>query len=148
MHARFRVACAAGIIAVLTLSGCAITPPSEVTDSESRDRFLALLDEAQRVAGGAWDEQDDPSTRECIVPLWVPGERIPGLRTGPAPRDGLEAAATRMEQHFDAEGLSTTVSELGDVVEVKAESIHGELVLFRVSETAMTLTGESECRPV
>lgn len=144
-----RLAAVAAVAATALLaSGCAIEPTTDVTDQEARDRFIALVDAAQEVAGGAWQSQDDPSPRECTIPLWVPGERIPALRTGEAPRGDIDAMVTRMEEHFTEQGLDTTVSDVGDVVEVRGESLAGELLLFRVSETAMTLSGESECRPV
>ncbi|MGY6496666.1 MAG: hypothetical protein ACXIUP_00400 [Microcella sp.] len=133
--------------AALLLSGCALAPTTDVTDQQARDRFIAHVDTAQGAAGGSWETKDDPSPRECTIPLWVTGARIPALRTGPAPADGLEAAAGRMQRHFTDAGMRTTVSEIGDVVEVRAETPAGELLLFRVSETAMTITGESECRP-
>ena len=135
------------VAAALLLSGCALSPTTDVTDQHARDRFITLVDAAQDAAGGRWQVKDDPSPRECTIPLWVTGARIPALRTGPAPGDGIEEAAGRMQRHFTDSGMRTTVSEIGDVVEVRAETPTGELLLFRVSETAMTITGESECRP-
>lgn len=131
----------------LLASGCSITPITDVTDQEARDRFIALVDAAEDAAGGTWEVQDDPSPRECTIPLWVAGTRIPALRTGPAPHSDVADVTARMEAHFEESGLTVTVSDVGDVVEVRGESRAGELLLFRVSETAMTLSGESECRP-
>lgn len=135
------------VAATLVLSGCALSPTTDVTDQQARDRFITLVNAAQEAAGGDWQVQDDPSPRECTIPLWVTGSRIPALRTGPAPRDGLDDAAGRMQRHFTDSGMRTTVTEVGDVVEVRGETAAGELLLFRVSATAMTITGESECRP-
>ncbi|HET8958580.1 MAG TPA: hypothetical protein VFM95_09020 [Microcella sp.] len=143
--AAFAAAFAAAI--ALAVSGCSITPVTDVTDQQARDRFIALVDAAEDAAGGTWEVQDDPSQRECTIPLWVPGTRISALRTGPAPHSDVADVTARMEAHFEEAGLTVTVSDIGDVVEVRGESVAGELLLFRVSETAMTLSGESECRP-
>jgi hypothetical protein len=135
-------------VTALLLGGCALSPSTDVTDQQARDRFISLVDAVQSAAGGTWSVQDDPSPRECTIPLWVPGERIPALRTGSAPADGIDMTAGRIHRHVTEQGMRATVSELADVVEVRAESAAGELLLFRVSDTAMTVTGESECRPV
>lgn len=133
-------------LALLSLSGCALQSPSEVTDAEARDRFIAVLDEAQRTAGGSWDVQDDPTSRDCVVPLWVAGHRYPGLRVGDAPRS-VDRSADAVDQLWRDEGMTVERAVVGDVVEVKATSEFGELYVFRVSESASTLQGESECRP-
>jgi hypothetical protein len=138
---------AAAAAMALLLSGCALAPVTDVSDEQARDRFIALVNAAQDAAGGDWQVQDDPSPRECTIPLWVTGSRIPALRTGPAPQDGLDDAAGRIQRHFTDLGMRTTVTEVGDVLEVRGETAAGELLLFRVSATAMTITGESECRP-
>lgn len=138
---------AAAAATALLLSGCALAPVTDVSDEQARDRFIALVNAAQDAAGGDWQVQDDPSPRECTIPLWVTGSRIPALRTGPAPQDGLDDVAGRIQRHFTDSGMRTTVTEVGDVLEVRGETAAGELLLFRVSATAMTITGESECRP-
>lgn len=133
-------------LALLSLSGCALQSPSEVTDAEARDRFIAVLDEAQRTVGGSWDVQDDPTSRDCVVPLWVAGHRYPGLRVGDAPRS-VDRSADAVEQLWRDEGMTVERAVVGDVIEVKATSEFGELYVFRVSGSASTLQGESECRP-
>ena len=139
-----------GIVAAATLivlGGCALQAPSSPSAAESRERFVALLDETQNVVGGDWSVRDDPTPRECVVPLWVAGERFPALRLADAPFS-IEITADRVESAWNAHELTVTRTEIGDVVELKGESSHGEVVLFRVSRNAMTITGESECRPV
>lgn len=131
---------------VVALTGCAVQSPTPVTDLEARDRFLAVVDEAQQVIGGDWDVQDDPTARECVIPLWVAGERYPALRVG-EPAASISAAAQRIEQAWDDAGMRVTRTDIGDVVEVKGESADGELIVLRLSESASTLLGESECRP-
>lgn len=133
-------------LALLSLSGCALQSPSEVTDAEARDRFIAVLDEAQRTVGGSWDVQDDPTSRDCVVPLWAAGHRYPGLRVGDAPRS-IDRSADAVEQLWRDEGMTVERAVVGDVIEVKATSEFGEFYVFRVSESASTLQGESECRP-
>ena len=133
-------------VVLLSLSGCALAPPSAVSDAEARSRFIAVLDETQRVVGGDWDVQDDPTPRECVIPLWVSGQRYPALRVGEASRS-VEQTVDDVEQVWLDAGMSVERSLIGDVVELKASSDDGELYLFRVSESAATLQGESECRP-
>lgn len=133
-------------VALLSLSGCALQSPSEASDAEARDRFIAVLDEAQRTVGGAWDVQDDPTSRDCVVPVWVAGHRYPALRVGDAPRS-VDRSADAVERLWRDEGMTVERAVVGDVIEVKATSEFGELYVFRVSESASTLQGESECRP-
>ncbi|WP_168915339.1 hypothetical protein [Microcella flavibacter] len=132
-------------VSAVSLSGCALQSPSEVTDAEARDRFLAVIDETQQLVGGAWQVDDDPTPRGCTVPVWVAGERYPALRVSEDPRG--DGHADRVQEAWEDNGLEVDRSLVGDVVELKAESEFGEVYLFRVSEQAMTLQGESECRP-
>lgn len=145
--ARAVVVVAAVALATVALAGCAVVPVSSVSDSEARDRFLALLDDAQERVGGDWQVRDDPTPRECVIPLWVGGERYPALRIGDAPA-APSAAAERVEQAWSAAGIRVTRTDIGDVIEVKGETPDGELIVLRVSESASTLLGESECRPL
>lgn len=131
---------------LLGLSGCALESPSEVSDTEARDRFIAVIDETQRTIGGDWQVDDDPTSRECMIPLWVSGHRYPALRIGEAPAS-VERTADAVEQAWRDDGMSVERQLVGDVVEVSATSEFGELFILRVSESAATLQGESECRP-
>lgn len=134
-------------LALLGLSGCALEGPSEVTDAEARERFVAVLDATQRTVGGSWQVDDDPTPRECTIPLWVAGERYPALRVGDAPRD-VQRAADAVEQSWLDDGMTVERQTVGDVLEVSATSEHGEVFILRLSDSAATLQGESECRPV
>lgn len=138
-----------GAAAVLTLAltGCVMAPVSAGSDAEARERFAALLDETQRMVGGDWQVHDDPTPRECVVPLWVAGERYPALRIGDA-AGAPAAAAARVERGWEAEGIAVTRTDVGDVIEVSGETADGELIVLRVSASASTLLGESECRPL
>lgn len=151
MHRRTRprvAATALCVVAMLTvgLSGCAVQQATPVTDAEAHDRFLSALDDTQGIVGGQWEVLDDPTPRECVIPLWVAGERYPALRLGDAPVLA-SIAADRVESAWNEQGMRVTRTDIGDVIEVKGESAAGELLVLRVSENASTLLGESECRP-
>ncbi len=139
------VVAAVGLLMV-GVTGCAVQQPTPVTDSEARDRFFAELDAAQTIVGGEWQVLDDPTVRECVIPLWVTGERYPALRVGDAPTLA-SVAADRVEEAWNDAGMRVTRTDIGDVIEVKGETTDGELLILRVSESASTLLGESECRP-
>ena len=76
MHRRTRqrvavaALCVVGLLAI-GLSGCAIQQETPVTDAEAHDRFLAALDDTQDIVGGEWEVLDDPTPRECVIPLWI-----------------------------------------------------------------------------
>lgn len=146
MTARATLAPLAALM-LLGLAGCALESPSEVSDTEARERFIAVLDDAQSAIGGQWQVDDDPTPRECTIPLWVAGQRYPALRVGKSPRSP-ERAADAAEQAWIDDGMRVERQTVGDVLEVSATSDHGELFILRVSESAATLQGESECRPV
>lgn len=128
------------------MGGCAVQPITPVTDTEAHDRFLTELNETQLLVGGEWKVLDDPTPRECVIPLWVSGQRLPALRLGDAPVQPT-FAADRVEEAWKEQGMNVTRTDIGDVIEVKGESGNGELLVLRVSASASTLLGESECRP-
>ena len=130
----------------LAVNGCALQATSPVTDQQARVRFLTLLNDAQTLIGGEWSVMDDPTPRDCVIPLGVSGERYPALRVGDPP-SAVDAAASRVEQAWQLAGITVTRTTIGEVVEVKGESGDGELIVLRVSDSASTLLGESECRP-
>lgn len=145
MHRRILVLAATSALAVST-AGCAVQPPTSVTDTEAHERFVAVLDDTQGVVGSGWRVLDDPTPRECVIPLWVSGQRYPALRIGDAPAHAGRAA-DQVEAAWNDRGMRVTRTDVGDVIEVKGESADGELYILRVSENASTLLGESECRP-
>jgi hypothetical protein len=140
------VTLAAAAAVVFCLSGCVVAPGSGVTPDEARDRFIGVLDSTQEALGGSWENFDDPTARNCTIPLWVEGIRFPGLRLGAAP-DSPKTALETVEQHWDALDVASERTEVGDVTEVRGSSPTGDLFIFRANEDAMTLQGESECRP-
>ena len=133
-------------LALLALAGCAIQPGSGLSASQARVQFYSVLDKTQAAAGGAWEVLDDPTARGCVIPLWVEGEKFPGLRIGPAPRDPQLTANTVYSKWLGL-GYSVVRTRIGEVIQLQARDARDELFIFRVSATAMTLQGESECRP-
>ncbi len=134
------------VAATVLLAGCAVQPISSATDDEAHERFLALLDDTQGVIGGEWEVMDDPTPRECVIPLWVGGTRMPALRVG-EPASSPASAADLVAEEWEAQGIQVTRTDVGDVLEVKGETDDHELLVLRLSDSASTLLGESECRP-
>jgi hypothetical protein len=144
MKPRHLLAAVAAI--TLCLSGCVVAPGSGVSPEEARDRFVGILDSTQEALGGAWENRDDPTARNCTVPLWVEGIRYPGLRLGDAP-ESPEAALSAVEEHWDGLQVDVERTQVGDVTELRGTNPSGDLFIFRANADAMTLQGESECRP-
>ncbi|MDO7882455.1 hypothetical protein [Antiquaquibacter soli] len=139
------VGAAAGLV-LAALSGCVVVPGSGLTAEEARTELYDSLDRTETVLGGLWDNRDDPTARGCLIPLWVEGEHYPGLRLGSAP-DDRQAAANSVRDTWTEWGYRVTQTLVGEVIELQGRSSVGELLVFRVTEEAMTLQGESECRP-
>ncbi|CAN5340225.1 hypothetical protein BH11ACT4_BH11ACT4_24420 [soil metagenome] len=140
-----RVGCACAL-ALLALAGCALQPDSGLSATQARTQFYSALDKTQEAVGGAWDVFDDPTARGCVIPFWIEGEKFPGLRIGPAPRDP-QAMAQQVDASWRSWGYTVARSRTGDVIELQAHDKGGALLVFRASAMAMTLQGESECRP-
>jgi hypothetical protein len=131
---------------VLCVTGCVMSPGSGVTPDEARDRFIGILDSTQDALGGPWENRDDPTARNCAIPLWVEGIRFPGLRLGEAPDSPTDALST-VEAHWETVEVTSERTEVGDVTELRGTNQAGDLFIFRANADAMTLQGESECRP-
>lgn len=119
---------------------------SGLSPVEARTELYEALDETEEIVGGAWENQDDPTARGCVIPFWVDGEMYPALRIGTAPGD----ASVALDAVFDAWaewGYNVEKTLVGEVNELQARNSLDELLIFRVSDDAMTLQGESECRP-
>jgi hypothetical protein len=130
----------------LALGGCAIQAGSGLSAEEARTELYSVLDETESAVGGVWENQDDPTARGCVIPLWVDGEMYPALRIGPAPEDPAGTLDEVVEAWADW-GYTVRETKVGDVVELQGRNEVQELIVFRVSSEAMTLQGESECRP-
>jgi hypothetical protein len=141
-----RTPLAAAAAAVLCLSGCVVAQGSGATPDEARERFIGVLDSTQDALGGPWEDHDDPTPRNCTIPLWVEGIRYPGLRLADA-ADSPKAALETVERHWETLEVTSERTEVGDVTELRGNSPSGDLFIFRANDDAMTLMGESECRP-
>jgi hypothetical protein len=127
------------LLLVLPLGGCAIAPAWGMTVADARTH----LDGTQEAAGGSWSNQDDPVLRGCDIPPWSTGERSSALRIGTPAADPEQVVETVARTWLDW-GYRVTRQEIGVVTEVQGR-FGDELLVFRVSDAAMTLQGESEC---
>ena len=139
----------AGSLAVVTpaLSGCTAGNSGGESAESARDRLYGLLDETQVVLGGTWENQDDPTSRGCVIPLFTEGEMYPALRVGTPPAR-VAAAVASVTTLWRTRGYTVDEAAIDTVREVQAEGANGEIAILRVSAEAMTLHGESECRPL
>ncbi len=128
------------------LGGCAITSGSGLSATEARDALYESLDMTETTLGGEWENRDDPTARGCIIPLWVEGKHYPGLRLGGTPSN-VDRVVAKVIEAWEDWGYRVEQTLVGDIVELQGRDSVGELMIFRVSAEAMTLQGESECRP-
>lgn len=139
-----------GVCVALTLAvastGCVANDSADVTAEEARDALYATLDETQDLLGGTFDNQDDPTARGCALALWSEGDHYPALRLGSAPEDAQDAVDT-VTDYWTTLGYDLSTATVGAVVEVQGMGDAGETLILRVSDDAITLQGESECRP-
>ncbi len=133
------------VAAAAVLAGCSAAG-SGLSAEEARDGFYADLDSVQEALGGSWTVQDDSTPRGCSLPLWADGESYAALRLGPMPED-VSAAVTTARDALRQQGYETTIGEVGDVTELRAQGAGTEVLTFRVTDDGMTLQGESDCRP-
>jgi hypothetical protein len=129
-----------------TTTACALSSGSGSSSETAQKSLYSTLDNTQDLLGGTWDNQDDPTPRGCVIPLWSDGELFPALRVGEAPTR-TTVAVDAVSTYWTDLGLSLVITNVGDVVEIQGKSDLGEKLILRVSEEAMTLQGESECRP-
>lgn len=131
---------------LLALGGCSLGASSDATPTQARSDLQEVLTATQRAVGGEWEVRDDPTPRGCVIPLWVEGERYPALRIGSAPLDA-EVALAAVERTWTQWGYEVDSTVLGEVTQLQGQSPVDAVLIFRVSPDAMTLQGESECRP-
>lgn len=130
-------------LALATLTGCSI---GSATAGELSGNFASTLAETELLLDSRWEIRDDPVVRACTTSGGIAGTRSPALRIatgtfdGPLITDSVAAAWT-------AWGYGVTVTELATVSEVQARGLEGEYLIFRVSDAAATLQGESACTP-
>lgn len=134
---------ALALLFVLPLAGCATAPAWGVTTEDARAHLLRAVDETQEAAGGSWRSEDDPVPRGCDILPWSAGERSSALRIG-TPSSDPSATVELVASTWLDWGYSVTQHAIGTVTEVQGR-FGDELLVFRTSDAAMTLQGESEC---
>jgi hypothetical protein len=137
------------VLPVLLLGSC-MTQAQAVTSgaptlAEARAEFFAIVDDTERIAGGTWNNQDDPTGRGCELADGSRGRTFSALRLAPAPDLPVTEPIVDL---WDDWGFSVASTEIGPVTQLVATTDAHEILIFRVSASAMTLQGESECRPV
>jgi len=133
------------VIVAASLCGCSANS-SGPSVAEAREQFYSVLDETQEAVGGVWENRDDSQARSCVIPNQSAGEQYPGLRIGAAPRDA-EKSVQAVVDAWVRLGYTVKRTMIGDIAELQGRNARDELLVFRVSDAAMTLQGESECRP-
>jgi hypothetical protein len=137
----------AAALVLAGLSGCVVSAGSGMTAVGARDELYKILDHTQAKLGGDWQNQDDPTSRGCVFPVWSKGSHYPALRLGSAPTDA-RLAVKSVRTLWDKLGYSLQKSMVGDVTQLQGKSALGQLLVLRIGPDSMTLQGESECRPV
>lgn len=128
------------------LGGCGVQPLPGVSAEQAQLQFFSALDSTQELVGGVWENQDDPIARGCVLPVWSEGISFPALRTSDGPRDP-DAIASSVVDAWSGWGYDVERVDIGSVIQLLGTTPQHEVIIFRVNERAMTLQGESECRP-
>lgn len=140
-----RTSRAFALLLVLPLAGCAVPAAWGVTADDARTHLVRAVDQTQELAGGSWTPLDDAVPRGCVIPPWTAGSRASVLRIGTPPADP-QTAAELVDAAWESWGYEVTRATIDPVIEVQGR-FGGELIVFRVSEHAMSLQGEGECSP-
>jgi hypothetical protein len=135
----------AGALLLAGLSGCAL-PMGSGSAADARDRMYDVLGSTEDQLGGQWDDQDDPTARGCSFPIWASGSHYPALRVGSRPTNARSAIES-VSKLWKKLGYALESHTVGSVTELKGTASLDRLLVLRVSADAMTLQGESECRP-
>ncbi len=141
-----------GSVALLALTGCSITPAT-ADELTAVGTFSENLAATQALLGGDWQVRDDPYGRSCTLPGGEEGQSTPALRVSAimnapgAPTNAPAAAAVASAWTQWGYTVSQSVSHvsIGTVAEVQAQRGSGEYLIFRASDKALTLQGESGC---
>ena len=123
------------------------------TLEQARDDFYAVVDSTVELVGGEWENQDSATSRGCVVSFGLAGRTYSALRIAPradahdpsAP--GTSAILRSVTSSWTRLGFTVERTRIGPAVQLLAMSGANEQLIFRISDHAMTLQGESECRP-
>jgi hypothetical protein len=129
------------VLPVLLLGSCMRAPQPAALPATD---FLAVIDDTQRLVGGVWENQDDPNSRGCVLADGSSGSTFSALRISTSP---VEAAQTTVAASWEDLGYSVQTMAVGPVAQLIGTGELGEQLIFRLSDRAMTLQGESGCRP-
>jgi len=139
-------------LGVAQTAGSAQAPGSDSvpTLEQARADFYAVIDDTQELIGGEWDVQDDPNSRGCLLEDGSAGRTFSVLRLAPPSDLSVTASVTTasVTAAWEQAGYEVEQMSIGPVTQLIATSEAHEQLIFRVSDRAMTLQGESECRPV
>ena len=131
------------LLLTLALAGCATAPAWGMTTAHARNHLVRVVDETQEAVGGSWRSADDPVPRGCGILPWSAGERSSALRIGTPPVDP-SATVDLVARVWSDWGYRVAQRAIGSVTEVQGR-FGDEILVFRASDAAMTLHGESEC---
>jgi hypothetical protein len=139
------------VLPVLLLGSCMVrVGPAQAPDApslaEAHTALLATLDDTQELIGGVWSNQDDPNSRGCILGDG-PGRTFSALRTSAPVADLVADPSSAVAAAWEHAGYTVDSTEIGPVTQLIGTSAGAALLIFRLSDRAMTLQGESECRP-
>ena len=147
---------------------------SAPTLEQARVDFYAVVDATVELVGGDWVNQDSATSRGCVVSFGlagrtytalrlatstvaeasvpdttVPDTTVPEIASPSATLTPLSTSEILRGVTSSWTGLGYTVerTRVGPAIQLLATSAAHEQLIFRISDRAMTLQGESECRP-
>ena len=126
------------------LLGSWITPADAtgITLEQARDSFYSTIDSTEQAAGGDWRVQDSSATLGCAVNFGQTGRAYSALRISSTVDPDALAEVTSL---WTSLGYDLERTSIGPATQLVATGDGGEQLIFRTSERAMTLQGESEC---
>ncbi|MBX3098769.1 MAG: hypothetical protein KF761_04250 [Salinibacterium sp.] len=123
------------------------------TLEQTRDDFYAVVDSTADLVGGEWENLDSASSRGCVISFGLAGRTYSALRLAPMANEqdttapGTTAVLRSVTASWTELGYTVERTRIGPVVQLLARNEANEQLIFRVSDRAMTLQGESACRP-
>ena len=140
-----------GVAVATLMTGCAAPADTGPVDSpvQSQAKLLAMLDEAQELAGGEWESRDSPSPVSCALPgSGDDGVTFSGRRERSGP--GLdETEIVAIADQFVEQGFEVGRAEIGPFTNVRGVMPGNEAlyVLLEAGSTITTLSGQAACVP-